>query len=93
MLHEYGNTQIIVHLLASPARGGGVLADLDVLLGVVFYQPTPVGQRTSVVWGGAVEALAVGFDETHGTVVQSLHDHSALVDLAVMEAAQLHEVG
>ena len=93
LLHEYGNSQIVIHLLAPPARGRGVLVDLDVLLSVVFHQLVPVGQRSGVIGGYAVEALAVRFDETHGAIIQDLHDHPALVDLAVMESAHLDEVG
>ena len=66
LLYEYGDAQIVVHLLAAPAGDGGLFVDADVLLGVVFHQLAPVGQGTGVVGGDAVEALAVGLAVVRG---------------------------
>jgi hypothetical protein len=92
LLEQHLDSESVVHFLAAPARGRGVLIDLDALFFVVFQQLVPVGQGAGVIRGDAVETLAVGFDETQCTVVHDLHYHPALMYLAVMEATELHQV-
>ena len=65
---------------------------MDTLLVVFSRQLPPIGQGAAVVGRDAFERFAVRSNKAQGAVVKDLDDYIALMDLAVVEAAQLHQV-
>jgi hypothetical protein len=61
-----------------------VFVDVDAVFCIARNQFVPVRSAPS---RNAVEAHPVWSHESEGAVVQALHEHAALVYLAVMEAA------
>jgi hypothetical protein len=70
-LQQYFDGEAVVHRLTPPARCGRSLVDLNIGMFVVFDKVAPVGERAGVVRGNGVEALAFGFREALGALVQA----------------------
>jgi hypothetical protein len=88
VLQQDLDRKAVVHRLATPTRGGGVLVDADTLLLVMLRQLPPVGQGARVIGGHAIEGLAVRSDKAQCAVIEDLYYDSALMDLPVMEPCQ-----
>lgn len=67
--------------------------DVQSLFFVLLDQLMPIAEWLRVVGECAVEGLAVGCYEANGAVVEYQDDDVAFVDLAVVEAAQAHQIG
>jgi len=67
--------------------------DMQALLFVLIYQLMSIPKRLRVIWHRAVERFPAGCHEANRAIAEHKDDDIAFVDLAVMESAQIHQVG
>lgn len=86
LLAEYPDPQIVVHTLAAPSGGRGVVVDVDTQFGVAHPQVLPVILRRRRA-ANDFEVPSVRVQETPATAVLGFNDDFPLMYQTMMQSA------